>query len=364
MRIIFAGGGTLGSVTPLLAAAEAVRQQRPDVECCWIGTKGGPEAALVAEAGLRFFGISSGKLRRYFSWRNFTDVFRIIKGVFDSLAVLRRCRPDALVSAGGFVAVPAVWAAWLMRVPVHLHQMDIRPGLANKLSAPFAGSMSVALEKSLQDFAAKKPVWTGNPVRAGMLSGSREEARKLFALEEGLPTVLFTGGGTGAVTLNATVRQAAPALSAAAQIIHLTGRGKAEPLKDAPSRYHQLEFLTEDMKHAYAAADLVVTRAGMGALTELAALGLPTLVIPIAGSHQEENAAYFAARGAAEFLAEKDLTAGRLADSILSLIRDMPRLEKLRSSIRRLNRREAAEAVAGLILAAAEKHGRKPAAES
>jgi UDP-N-acetylglucosamine--N-acetylmuramyl-(pentapeptide) pyrophosphoryl-undecaprenol N-acetylglucosamine transferase len=364
MRIAFAGGGTLGSVTPLLAAAKAVREQRPDAECYWIGTTRGPEAALVAEAGLEFFGISSGKLRRYFTWHNFTDLFRIVKGVFDALAVFRRRRPDVLVSAGGFVAVPAVWAAWLRRIPVHLHQMDIRPGLANRLSAPFAGSMSVALEKSQKDFASKRPVWTGNPVRPGMLAGSRAEAANIFSLETGLPTVLIMGGGTGAAALNDLVRSAAPALSAAVQVIHLTGRGKTAPLQGASGRYHQLEFLTEDMKHAYAAADLVVTRAGMGALTELAALALPALVIPIVDSHQEENAAYFAERGAVEVLGEKGLTAGRLADAVLGLIRDQQRLEKLRSSMRQLNRPEAATAMAALILAAAEKSGRGRAARS
>lgn len=364
MRIAFAGGGTLGSVTPLLAVAKAVRGRRPDAECFWVGTTYGPEARLVAEAGLEFHGISSGKLRRYLAWRNITDVFRIIRGVFDALALFRRRRPDVLVSAGGFVAVPAVWAAWIKRIPVHLHQMDIRPGLANKLSAPFAASMSVALERSTKDFSAKRPVWTGNPVRPGILAGSRDEARKLFSLEDGLPTALIMGGGTGAVTLNDLARQAAPLLAPNAQIIHLAGQGKTAPLKGAPGRYHQLEFLTEDMKHAYAAADLVVTRAGMGALTELAALGLPAIVIPIADSHQEENADHFADQGAAVVLSEKSLTAERLAEAVLSLLRDAPRLEKLRSAMRQMNRPDAASAMAELILAAAERTVRGPTRQS
>jgi UDP-N-acetylglucosamine--N-acetylmuramyl-(pentapeptide) pyrophosphoryl-undecaprenol N-acetylglucosamine transferase len=358
MRIAFAGGGTLGSVTPLLAVAKAVRERRPDAECLWIGTTYGPESRLVAEAGLEFHAISSGKFRRYLAWQNVTDLFRIIKGLFGALALFRRRRPDVLVSAGGFVAVPAVWAAWLKRIPVHLHQMDIRPGLANKLSAPFAVSMSVALDRSVKDFSSKMPVWTGNPVRPGILAGSRGEARKSFSLEDGIPTVLVMGGGTGAVTLNDLTRQAAPLLAPSAQIIHLTGQGKTVPLKEALGRYHQLEFLTEDMKHAYAAADLVVTRAGMGALTELAALGLPAIVIPIADSHQEENAAYFADRGAASLLSEKSLTAERFAEAILGLLRDAPRSERLRSAMKQMNRTDASSAMAELILAAAERTGR------
>ena len=357
-RIAFAGGGTLGSVTPLLAAAAAVRELEPAAEFLWIGTAGGPEAGLVAAAGIPFRAVSSGKLRRYLAWRNLTDLGRIVRGFCQCWRLFGRWRPDVLASAGSFVAVPAVWAARLRGVPVHVHQMDIRPGLANRLTAPFAASVSVAFESSLRDFASRRPVWTGNPVRAGLFTGSRTEARRLFHLEADLPTVLVMGGGTGAVSLNDLVRRAAPALTAGCQVIHLTGRGKAETPAALPARYHQLEFLAEDMRHAYAAADLVVTRAGMGALTELAALGLPTAIVPMPDSHQEENAAWFAARGAAVVWNEKGSTAEGLAGAVLGLLRDAPRLEGLRSSLKRLNRADAAQALARLILASARGPGR------
>lgn len=349
MRAAFVGGGTLGSVTPLLAVAQAVRDRQPAAEIYWIGTDSGPEERLVREAGLDFESVSSGKFRRYLAWRNVTDIGRIIKGFFECWSLFGRRRPDALVSAGSFVAVPAVWAAWCRRIPVHLHQMDIRPGLANKLSAPFAGSFSVAFEKSLRDFSAQRPVWTGNPVRPELFQGSRTEAGRLFGLEAGVPTVLVLGGGTGAVSLNDLARLAVPEIAATAQLIHLTGRGKSAPAA-GPSRYHQIEFLTGDMKHAYAAADLVVTRAGMGVLTELAALGKPAVIVPMPGSHQEENAAFFAGPGAAVVLAESGLGPRDLAAAVLGLLGDPDRLQAMGEAMSRFNRSDSAERLADLVL--------------
>ncbi len=358
MRIVFTGGGTLGSVTPLVAAAAELRRLDPGVRLDWIGTRTGPEAGVVAAAGLDFHAISSGKLRRYFSFANFIDPFRIAAGFFQALGLLGRLRPDAVVSAGGFVAVPAVWAAAVRRIPVHVHQEDIRPGLANKLTAPFAASVSVAFESSLKDFAGRHPVWTGNPVRAELFTGSRQEARRLFGLEEGTPTVLVIGGGTGAGSLNELVRKALPGLIPAVQVLHLTGRGKLAPPADAPSRYRQIEFLGDDMRHAYAAADLVVTRAGMGVLTELAALGLPAVIVPMPDSHQEDNAAFFGRAGAAEIVSEKSTFSKAFAEAIVRLAGDRPRLDALRAAMSRLNRPDAASAVARMIMAAARRAGR------
>jgi UDP-N-acetylglucosamine--N-acetylmuramyl-(pentapeptide) pyrophosphoryl-undecaprenol N-acetylglucosamine transferase len=350
MRIIMSGGGTLGSVTPLLAAAQAIKRIEPTAELLWVGTRGGPEEKLVAAAGIPFRAISSGKLRRYFDWRNFVDLARIICGFFESRRLLKGYRPDAVVMAGGYVAVPVVWAAATLKIPVYVHQMDIRPGLANRLAAPFAKGFSVAFEKSLRDFAKKNPVWTGNPIRQLMRGGSRDEARKLFGLEEGIPTVLVIGGGTGAINLNRLVRRAAPAICERAQVIHLTGAGKAEGHEGMPTRYHEMEFLADDLRHALAAAYLVVTRAGMGTLTELAALGLPTVIVPIPDSHQEENAKLFADAGAAVMVNEKTTFSKALADQILALLSDGNRLSDLRQKMLKMNRPDADEALAREIL--------------
>ncbi len=360
MRVVFTGGGTLGSVTPLIAAAAALRAGDPGVELSWIGTRSGPEAATVGEAGITFRSVSSGKLRRYFSLNNFADLFRIAAGFFQALGLLGRLRPDVVVSAGGFVAVPVVWAAAARRIPVHVHQEDIRPGLANRLTAPFAASFSVAFEKSLKDFAKRRPVWTGNPVRAELFTGSRAEARRLFGLEEGTPTVLVIGGGTGAGTLNQLVRAALPGLTPAVQVLHLTGRGKLDPLPGAPARYHPIDFLGADMRHAYAAADLVVTRAGMGVLTELAALGLPAVIVPMPDSHQEDNAAFFERAGAAVVISEKKTFSKAFGEAVVGLAADRPRLEALRAAMSRLNRSDAAAALAGLIAKTAQKRPAGP----
>ncbi len=349
MRILFCGGGTLGPVTPLLAVAEEIRAERTDAELAWIGTRSGPERPFIERTGIPFHAISAGKLRRQLSLRNLIEPFLVIKGFFEARRIIEAFRPDAVVSAGGFVAVPAVWAAALRRIRVHVHQQDIRPGLANRLSSPFASSISAAFEKSLADFPGKNVVWTGNPVRAALLRGSREEAKRIFGLEDGVPTVLAFGGGTGAASLNALMRAAVPLLAPRAQIIHSAGKGKAVSV-DAP-RYHQRELLTDELPHALAAADVVVTRAGMGALTELAALGKPAIVVPIPGSHQEENAAFFADHGAAIVVDERAATPESFAATIAALVDDDRRRAALAAAMRALVKPDAAARVARLVLA-------------
>lgn len=354
---VFCGGGTLGPVTPLLAVAKEIAAREPGASIAWVGTADGPEARLVAAAGIPFHSVSAGKLRRYFSWSNFTDLLRIVRGFFQAFALLRRLRADVVVSAGGFVAVPVTWAAGLMRIPVHVHQQDVRPGLANKLSLPFAASLSVALERSLADFANRRPTWTGNPVRREILAGSREEAVRTFGLDAAMPTVLVLGGGTGAAGLNALVRGSLPALSAAANVIHVVGTGKGADLEGAPARYRQYELLVAELPHAFAAADIVVTRAGMGVLTELAALGKPALIVPMPASHQTDNARAFADAGAGTFLDERSMTPARFAKEVLDLLSDRARRDAMAAAMRRMNRPDATARVADLVLAAVRPRG-------
>ncbi len=354
---VFCGGGTLGPVTPLLAVAKEIGVRAPGSRLAWIGTADGPEERLVSASGIPFRAVSAGKLRRYFSWSNFTDPFRIVRGFFQSLALLRRLRADVVVSAGGFVAVPVTWAAGFLRIPVHVHQQDVLPGLANKLSLPFASSLSVALEGSVADFAGRNPVWTGNPVRPEILAGSRDEAARIFGLDASVPTLLVLGGGTGAAGLNALTHGALPALAAAANVIHVVGKGKGDDRKGAPARYRQYELLVAEMPHAFAAADLVVTRAGMGVLTELASLGKPAVIVPMPASHQAANARAFADAGAGMLLDERTTTPERFAGTVLGLLRDTDRRNAMAAAARRMNRPDAAAKVADLVLAAARKRG-------
>lgn len=349
MKVLFTGGGTLGSVTPLLAVAEAYRDRYGNTEFAWIGTKSGPESVLVDGFGMPFYAISSGKLRRYVSLKNFTDVFRIVAGFFQAIALLWRLRPDVVISAGGFVAVPVIWAAGLLKMRVHIHQQDIRPGFANRLCLPFATSVSVAFERSLEDYAKYGPVWTGNPVRKSVFDGNVHVARQAFGLEEGVPTLLVLGGGTGAASLNALTVEAADDITGMAQIVHVTGKGKGGENGSSIPRYHAVDFLTGAMKHAYTAADLVVTRAGMGTLTELAALGKPTLIVPMPDSHQEENADFFAVHGQVPVLDEVHMDAGEFADRIKAIIFDPEGLRKMALGIRALTRPDAAKRVVDML---------------
>ncbi|HTK04370.1 MAG TPA: UDP-N-acetylglucosamine--N-acetylmuramyl-(pentapeptide) pyrophosphoryl-undecaprenol N-acetylglucosamine transferase [Candidatus Eisenbacteria bacterium] len=356
-RIIFTGGGTLGPVTPLIAVIRAVRASAPGAAIDWIGTKGGPEERMVRAAGIPYHGVSSGKLRRYWSWSNLTDPLRIARGFFESRALLKSLRADAVVSAGGFVAVPVAWAARSLGIPVHVHQQDVRPGLANRLSLPAASSMSVTLERSLADFPRRDPVWTGNPVRPEVFQGSRDEARRIFGLEDGVPTVLVLGGGTGAAGLNRLVWGSLPALTPVVQVIHAAGPGKIDPSVSSP-HYHQFELLTSELPHAYAAADLVVTRAGMGALTELAALGKPAIIVPMPGSHQEDNARAFGEGAGTVVLDERRSTAKDLCDAVFGLA-GIPSLRRtMGERMKGMNKPGAAEAIAAIALEKARLHAR------
>ncbi|MFA6215893.1 MAG: glycosyltransferase, partial [Patescibacteria group bacterium] len=205
MKILFSGGGTIGSVSPLIAVYEEIKKQHPGAEFLWLATSDGPEDKLIGSYQIPLKKIFAGKFRRYFSWQNFFDPILIIFGFFQSLLIILKFKPQAVISAGGFVAVPVTWAAWLCRRPVLILQQDIRPGLANKLMARFASIIAVAFPKSLADFPGPKTVLTGNPVRPEILAGSREAGYKFFNFSPQLPTVLILGGGTGALSINRLV---------------------------------------------------------------------------------------------------------------------------------------------------------------
>lgn len=297
MKVIFSGGGTLGPVTPLLALSEIIKTKYPQTEFVWIGTQSGPERALVEKYNIRFITISSGKLRRYFSFWNFVDWIKIIVAFWQSMFLLLKEKPVAVITAGGFVSVPLHLAAWFCNIPAWVHQQDVRVSLANKIMAPFAQVITVAIKENLPAFSDKKTFWLGNPVRQDVFTGSKEEARKIFDLSANLPVVLATGGGTGSHRVNEIILKAAEHLSGKAQIIHITGPDRSQEMSEHAQKilnfYHARKFLTTEMKDAYAIADVVIARAGFGTLSELAALKKPAIIIPLPG-HQEENAAYFA----------------------------------------------------------------------
>ncbi|MGI5836259.1 MAG: undecaprenyldiphospho-muramoylpentapeptide beta-N-acetylglucosaminyltransferase [Chloroflexota bacterium] len=335
MRVLLAGGGSGGSSAPVLAVAQELRK-RTECEFLYIGTSSGPELELVSRMGIPFRSVQTGKLRRYWSWQNLVDLFRIPMGLIQSLATVAKFRPHLAFAAGGFAAVPPLMAASILRVPTVIHQQDVEPGLANKILAPFANKITVTFPSSLAHFPSSKTTVTGNPVRHEILSGSREEAKRLFTLRDDLPVVLVTGGGTGALGLNRLVASAAKQLTSNCQILHITGKGKRVELPDSMPNYRQMEFLAEGMGHALAAADLVVSRAGLSTLTELAALGKPSIIIPMPRSHQNANAQVFSKAQASVVYQEAELDGAKLAESILSLLQNREQLESMSERARAL----------------------------
>jgi len=366
VKIFLTGGGTGGSVSPLLAISDGLTPQPPlpagrggdrsDVsyDFLWVGSRQGPERGMVEKAGIKFKPISGGKLRRYFSWRNFIDPVFIVAGFFQSFFIILKSRPSLVISAGSFISVPVVWAAWICRVPILIHQQDARAGLANKLMAPFAKVVTVTFKKSLKDYGGKA-VWAGNPVRLSIVDCrlSIEELEKRFNTKKDLPVVLVIGGGTGAMAINRLVEQSLGDLVKICQIIHITGKNKKEPVSEAresSSFYQSFEFLeTSRVAEAYGLADLVVSRCGMGVLTELSYLGKPSILIPIPNSHQEENAQIFKDQEAAVVLNQNELTPKKFISNLKRLLDDNVLRSKLRNNISGVIKRGANERMIKII---------------
>lgn len=305
MRIIFSGGGTLGPVMPLLSVVEELKKRDKKHEFLWIGTYGGVEKSVVENKNIKFKAVVSCKLRRYFSFKNFLIPIQFLIAFYQSIIMTLKFAPDVIISAGGYNSVPLVWSARVLKIPVLIHQQDIIPGLANKLMAPFAQTITVTFEKSLKDFDTKKTVLTGNPIRSELYKGNRQRALNHFDLEEDIPTIVFIGGGTGALLLNKIIIESVAQLTRSYQIIHITGKGKSFEVHN--DRYHGHEFVGKHMDKVYAAADLVVSRAGLSTLSELASLEKLAIIIPMPNSHQEANAQYFYHRDAALVLDQENL---------------------------------------------------------
>ncbi len=353
-KIVFTGGGTGGSVAPLLAIAEELAQtaekQNFSFKFFWLGTKNGPEKEMVKELNMEFKPILAGKWRRYFSWRNFSDLAVIALAFCQSLLIIKRWRPDLVLSAGSFVSVPVVWAAWLCRVPVLIHQQDVRPGLANKLMAPAAKVVTVTFQKSLKDFGAKA-IWTGNPTRAGRPPITRPAVRQKFNLSPNQAVILIIGGGTGSLALNRLVAGSLPELSRLGQVIHLTGKGKNVSQPQASKNYQAYEFLPPSLLLALLElATVVVSRCGLGVLTELSFLAKAAILIPIPNSHQEENAQVFARARAALVFKQNKLKPDKFISAVKSIIGNKQLKQQLEKNIKGLIKPQAEKEISKIIL--------------
>jgi len=307
MKIVFTGGGTLGPVTPLLATAKAIQKTAPQAEFVWYGTPNGPEQFTVKEAGIPFRSISVAKIPRYFSFRLFRFPFDYARARMQAGKFLREDQPDLIVSAGGFTAVPVMRAGFSRHIPCAIHQLDKIPGLSNKMVAKICTLVTTSFPYQTPPFGVEvKTVAIATPVRFSVKQlPMRENAAKKFGLDPQKLIVLLVGGGTGAQALNEAVWMHLEELLKTTQIIHITGQGKGNGLH--LEGYAQRDLLgAEEMLQAYAAANMVLSRAGMGAISELAALKKPTILIPIPHSHQEVNAKTLAETRACILLDQSD----------------------------------------------------------
>ncbi len=314
--IVFTGGGTAGHVTPNLALIE--RLDKADWDIHYIGTRDSIEQELTADAGVTYHAVSSGKLRRYLSFRNVTDAFRVVRGLFEARREIKRIAPDVLFSKGGYVSVPVVMAA-KGKCPIVAHECDYTPGLANRITARFADTVCVSFPDTLRYVKGGKGVLTGTPIRAALFTGDRARALRFTGLSGEKPVLLCMGGSLGALTVNETLRAALPRLLERFDVIHLCGRGKVDP-SAARAGYVQYDYIKEELPDLLTLADVALSRAGANAVFELLALHKPAVLVPLTkGSTRGDqilNAQYFEKSGFALHLPQENLTVETLSEAV------------------------------------------------
>ena len=320
-KIVLTGGGTAGHVTPNIALFPALREA--DFEIHYIGSYEGIEKRLIEDYEIPYYGIATGKFRRYFDLKNFTDPLRVLKGYAEAKKILKQIKPDVLFSKGGFVSVPVVRAANSLGIPCIIHESDMTPGLANKLCIPAASKVCCNFPETLQMLPKEKAVLTGSPIRAELRQGNRIAALDLCKFTANKPVIMVIGGSLGAAAINKTVRDALPMLLEDFQVIHICGKEKVDNLLLNVPGYKQFEYVKTELKDLFALADVVVSRAGANAICELLALKKPNVLIPLSAKSsrgdQILNARSFEAQGFSLIIDEDDLIDSVLVEKILEV---------------------------------------------
>lgn len=320
-RILLTGGGTAGHVTPNIALLP--RLQELGYEISYMGSYDGIEKKLIEELQIPYYGISSGKLRRYFDPKNFTDPFKVIKGYGEACRIMKKLSPNVLFSKGGFVSVPVVLAAKRYHVPTIIHESDMTPGLANKLCIPSAKKVCCNFPETIQYLPRDKAVLTGSPIRQELLRGERLHALRFTGLSANKPVILVMGGSMGAAAVNEAVRRILPTLLKEFQVVHLCGAGKLDPSLGHLAGYVQYEYIKNELKDLFALADIVISRAGANAICELLALKKPSLLIPLSAAasrgDQILNARSFEKQGFSMVLEEEEITNEALLQAVHTL---------------------------------------------
>ena len=347
-KIVMTGGGTAGHVTPNIALFDSL--QKDGYEIHYIGSYEGIEKGLIEDKKIPYYGISSGKFRRYRSWKNLTDPFRVLHGFFQARRLLGRIRPNVVFSKGGFVSVPVVMAAKTRHIPVIIHESDLTPGLANKLAMPSATKVCCNFPETLPYLPKEKAVLTGSPIRQELLHGNKQAAKDFCGFTGDLPILMVMGGSIGSVYINNAIRGCIDTLLTKYQIIHLCGKGKMDDsLKDTKG-YVQFEYIKEELRDLMAAADLVVARAGANSICELLALHKPNILIPLSRNasrgDQILNANSFAKQGFSAVLEEEEVTSEKLMATIDDV---MAHRSKYIDAMKNSGQMNAIETIMGLI---------------
>jgi len=353
-RIILTGGGTAGHVTPNIALIPEL--QKRGFEIHYIGSKTGIEKELIGNFDIPYYGISSGKLRRYFDMKNFTDPFRIVKGYAEAKKLIKNIQPDVIFSKGGFVTVPVVKAASRKKVPCVLHESDISPGLANRLCIPSATAICANFPETIANLPENKAYLTGTPIRSELFSGNRLKGLDFCGFTANKPVILVIGGSLGSIRVNEAVRQILPKLLEKYQVIHLCGKDKIDQSLQGTEGYVQYEYIQKELCDLLDAADLVISRAGANAICELLALHKPNILIPLSleasRGDQILNAASFEKQGFSYVIREEDLTSEKLLEAVTCVSENKERYKAVMSES---NQQDAVIKVADIIEKACQK---------
>lgn len=330
-KILFTGGGSAGHVTPNIALIQHFLQAGWEVE--YIGSRRGIEKTILQDLPIVYHPITTGKLRRQIHWRTLLTPFQVVLGIIQAWFVCYRRRPTVLFSKGGYVAFPAVFAAWLYRIPVFCHESDLTPGLANRISFPFVKKIFVTFSETQRYLPAKKPVVvSGAPIRKTLLQGDKARGLALCGFTDKKPVLLVLGGGLGAKRINTTLGNILETLLQTFQVIHLCGKGKMDPTYQHLPGYKPFEYVHDTLGDLFACADLVVSRAGSNALYELLALRKPHILIPLSKKasrgDQIVNADYFAKQGLSVVIREKNLTEEKLLETIQHVYQNKAALQQ------------------------------------
>ncbi|WP_187117380.1 undecaprenyldiphospho-muramoylpentapeptide beta-N-acetylglucosaminyltransferase [Clostridium amazonitimonense] len=320
-KIIMTGGGSAGHVTPNLALIPKLKSLGYEVK--YIGSKDGIEKEIIKNSGIPYYSISSGKLRRYFDIKNFSDPFKVIKGIFEAIEIMKREKPDVVFSKGGFVSVPVVIAAHFNKIPVVAHESDMTPGLANKLSAPYCTKLCLTFPESLEQVKKEKGVLTGTPIREELFRGNSKKALEFCNLTGDKPILLVIGGSLGSKFINDNLRAELEEILKNYDVIHICGKDNIDKKLESKKGYRQYEFLSEELPDLLKASDIVLSRAGANVIYELLALKKPNLLIPLSKKSsrgdQILNASSFERSGYSMVIQEEDIEKGVLPKKIKEL---------------------------------------------